>query len=240
MGTGLVAFLTGEKKGEDYKKEESDMNKKIIIFVTAIILILSSADTVFAEDVSIDDATLLFAKLQLELAQQSKANAESYIQQIEELQKEQQQNIQFLENARQLRSQAEASGQETEMPADMAAYMDARGLVYDTTGNDLLMDAYEWTVAIGSLENYQQTVNTKSQQVMANLQDLMGQYNSYISGANAQISQSHETLAGIARGQSMYGTAEAGLAITALVLGLVLGCVVTLGVQKLGRKRRTE
>ena len=126
------------------------------------------------------------------------------------------------------------------MPADMAAYMDARGLVYDTTGNDLLMDAYEWTVAIGSLENYQQTVNTKSQQVMANLQDLMGQYNSYISGANAQISQSHETLAGIARGQSMYGTAEAGLAITALVLGLVLGCVVTLGVQKLGRKRRTE
>ena len=130
------------------------MNKKIIIFVTAIILILSSADTVFAEDVSIDDVTLLFAKLQLELAQQSKANAESYIQQIEELQKEQQQNIQFLENARQLRSQAEASGQETEMPADMAAYMDARGVVYDTTGNDLLMDAYAWTVAIGSLENY--------------------------------------------------------------------------------------
>ena len=126
------------------------------------------------------------------------------------------------------------------MPADMAAYMDARGLVYDTTGNDLLMDAYEWTVAIGSLENYQQTVNTKSQQILVNLQDFMGQYNSYISGANAQISQSHETLAGIARGQSMYGTAEAGLAITALVLGLVLGCVVTLGVQKLGRKRRTE
>lgn len=103
------------------------------------------------------------------------------------------------------------------------------------------MDAYEWTVAIGSLENYQQTVNTKSQQVAANLQGQpIGQYNSYISGANAQISQSHETLAGIARGQSMYGTAEAGLAITALVLGLVLGCVVTLGVQKLGRKRRIE
>ena len=221
------------------------MNKKIIMFVTAIILILSSADTVFAEDVSINVEEVsslqqLFAKLQLELAQQSKANAESYIQQIEELQNEQQQNIQFLENARQLRSQAEASGQEIEMPADMAAYMDARGLIYDTTGNDLLMDAYEWTVAIGSLENYQQTVNTKSQQVMAYLQDFMGQYNSYISGANAQISQSHETLAGIARGQSMYGTAEAGLAITALVLGLVLGCVVTLGVQKLGRKRRTE
>ena len=38
----------------------------------------------------------------------------------------------------------------------------------------------------------------------------------------------------------MYGTSEAGLAITALVLGLVLGFVVTLGVQKLGRKRRTE
>ena len=54
------------------------MNKKIIMFVTAIILILSSADTVFAEDVSINVEEVsslqqLFAKLQLELAQQSKA-----------------------------------------------------------------------------------------------------------------------------------------------------------------------
>ena len=72
------------------------MDKKIIIFVTAIILILSSADTVFAEDDSIN------------------VEAASSLQQIEELQKEQQQNIQFQENARQLRSQAEASGQGTE------------------------------------------------------------------------------------------------------------------------------
>ena len=232
------------------------MKKKIVVFVAVLVLILSSAGTVFAADVFSDggaesDASGEFqdemasgtqqglSERQLEYARMQSQMSQN-VQQVQELQAEQQKSIQFLTNARQLRSQAEASGQETEMPADMAAYMDARGLVYDTTGNDLLMDAYEWTVAIGSLENYQQTVNTKSQQVMAYLQDFMGQYNSYISGANAQISQSHETLAGIARGQSMYGTAEAGLAITALVLGLVLGCVVTLGVQKLGRKRRTE
>ena len=236
------AFLTGEKKGEDYKKEESDMNKKIIIFVAAIILILSSADTVFAEDVSINVEEVsslqqLFTKLQLELAQQSKANAESYIQQIEELQKEQQQSIQFLTNARQLRSQAESLGQGTEMPDDMAAYMDARNLHYDKTGNDLLMDAFEWTEAIDSLEMYQVAVSTKVQQAMIDLQT-SGVHGTYLAEANGRIAWSHEMLMGIARGQSMYGTSEAGLAVTGLVLGLVLGCVVTLGVQKLCRKNK--
>ena len=159
------------------------------------------------------------------------------VQQIQELQAEQQKSIQFLTNARQLRSQAESSGQGTEMPDDMAAYMDARNLYYDKTGNDLLMDAFEWTEAIDSLEMYQVAVSTKVQQAMIDLQT-SGVHGTYLAEANGRIAWSHEMLMGIARGQSMYGTSEAGLAVTGLVLGLVLGCVVTLGVQKLCRKNK--
>lgn len=229
------------------------MKKKIWVFVAVLVLILSFAGTVFAADVFSDggaesDASGEFqdemasgtqqrlseiqqeyARMQLQISQN--------VQQIQELQAEQQKSIQFLTNARQLRSQAESSGQGTEMPDDMAAYMDARNLHYDKTGNDLLMDAYEWTEAIDSLEMYQISVSTKVQQAMIDLQT-SGVYGTYLAEANGRIAWSHEMLMGIARGQSMYGTSEAGLAVTGLVLGLVLGCVVTLGVQKLCRKNK--
>ena len=229
------------------------MKKKIWVFVAVLVLILSSAGTVFAADVFSDggaesDASGEFqdemasgtqqrlseiqqeyARMQLQISQN--------VQQIQELQAEQQKSIQFLTNARQLRSQAESSGQGTEMPDDMAAYMNARNLHYDKTGNDLLMDASEWTEAIDSLEMYQVAVSTKVQQAMIDLQT-SGVHGTYLAEANGRIAWSHEMLMGIARGQSMYGTSEAGLAVTGLVLGLVLGCVVTLGVQKLCRKNK--
>ena len=229
------------------------MKKKIWVFVAVLVLILSFAGTVFAADVFSDggaesDASGEFqdemasgtqqrlseiqqeyARMQLQISQN--------VQQIQELQAEQQKSIQFLTNARQLRSQAESSGQGTEMPDDMAAYMDARNLHYDKTGNDLLMDAFEWTEAIDSLEMYQVAVSTKVQQAMIDLQT-SGVHGIYLAEANGRIAWSHEMLMGIARGQSMYGTSEAGLAVTGLVLGLVLGCVVTLGVQKLCRKNK--
>lgn len=229
------------------------MKKKIWVFVAVLVLLLSSAGTVFAADVFSDggaesDASGEFqdemasgtqqrlAEIQQEYARMQLQISQN-VQQIQELQAEQQKSIQFLTNARQLRSQAESSGQGMEMPDDMAAYMNARNLHYDKTGNDLLMDAYEWTEAIDSLEMYQISVSTKVQQAMIDLQT-SGVYGTYLAEANGRIAWSHEMLMGIARGQSMYGTSEAGLAVTGLVLGLVLGCVVTLGVQKLCRKNK--
>jgi len=65
----------------------------------------------------------------------------------------------------------------------------------------------------------------------------MQQYNSYLIGAeNQQIITSNQTISSLARGQSMYGDSEAGLALTALAVGLVLGCLVTVSVQMIRRK----
>ena len=188
------------------------MKKKIWVFVAVLVLILSSVGTVFAADVFSDGGTESdawggfqdemasgtqqrlsevqqeYARMQLQIAQN--------MQQIQELQAEQQKSIQFLINARQLRSQAESSGQGKKMPNDMAAYMDARNLHYDKTGNDLMMDASEWTEVIDSLEMYQVTVSTKVQQAMIDLQT-----SGILAEANGQI----------ARSQSMYGTSKAVL-----------------------------
>lgn len=226
------------------------MKKRILSVLLAMVLVLSSSVTVFASDQSsnlssLDPSSLgpstslqlMFAKLQMAQAETANQQALEKMDEIQKIQDEQKLIAQFLNTARQCRAEAKDTETATEMPADIADYMDENGLVYDTTGNDLLMTAEEWDVAITSLETRLEELGAETQQEMVYLQDFMGQYNSYLQGANTQISNSNQTLTSLARGQSMYGDSEVGLAVTGLVLGLVLGCAATLAVQKVRRKK---
>lgn len=222
------------------------MKKRIICFAMVIMLMSSSSITVFASDLSslnynnlgkTDSLQLMFAQLQLELAETAKQQALSKMAQIETLQEEQKQVSGFLDTAKQCQNEAKSTGDSTKMPPDMADYMIANNLSFDTTGNDLLMTGTEWDTAIASLESRLEMLGMETQQQMVYVQSSMEQYNSYIQGANTQISTLDSTLTSLASGQSMYGSSEVGLAVTGLVLGLVLGCVITLAVQKLNRKR---
>ena len=228
------------------------MKKKLICFAMAMMLILSSSVTVFASQMNTSNSSqimsntsldqpqnlqLMYAKLQLAQAEIAKQQAMDKMDQISEAQEEQRQVSDFLNIARQCWSEAESTGAATEMPADMAEYMDDNGLSYDTTGDDLLMTAEEWDAAITSLETRLEELGAEVQHHMIYLQDFIGQYNSYLQNTNTQISNSNQALSSLARGQSMYGNSEVGLAVTGLVLGLVLGCAATLAVQKVRRKK---
>jgi len=222
------------------------MKKKLICFVMAMMLILSSSVTVFASNTNTlttpttnvnTNLQLMFAKLQLEQAEIAKQQALDNMVRVQELQDEQKQVSDFLNTARHCQSEAKSTGEATEMPADMADYMDANSLSYDTTGNDLIMTGEEWDTAITSLENRLEELGAETQQQMVYIQDFIGQYNSYLQNTNTQISNSNQTLTSLARGQSMYGDSEVGLAVTGLVLGLVLGCAAALAVQKVRRKK---
>ena len=226
------------------------MKKTVIGFAMAILLVFSASGTVLAADGGNGteglspgelgpnaSLQLMFAKLQLEQAELARNQAMEGMEQIERLQDEQRQVAGFLNTARRLQSEAESTGEATEMPGDMAAYMDANGLSYDATGGDLAMTGEEWDTAIRSLEYRLEEVGMETQQQMVYVQDFMGQYNSYTQGTNTQIPNSDQTLTSLARGQSMYGDSEAGLAVTSLVVGLVLGCVITLAAQKLRAKK---
>ena len=57
----------------------------------------------------------------------------------------------------------------------------------------------EWDVAINSLKAQLDQLGTDTQQKMVFVQDFMGQYNSYLQGANSAIQQSNQTLAELAR-----------------------------------------
>ena len=88
----------------------------------------------------------------------------------------------------------------------------------------------EWDVAISSLESRMEMLGTQTQQLMVYLQDFIGAYN-----ANQQVN-GNQTISSLSRGQSMYGDSSAGLMITTLIVGMVLGCLITVAAEKMMKK----
>ena len=188
---------------------------------------------------------LMFAKLQLELAETAKTQAMDRMDAIAESQDEQKLVSQLLNEARQAKADAKSGvgddkektqefkvpkkdsngnvmvddkgniiyesktfkdsvpkgNKATFMSQDMVDYMELHGLAYDKTSNNYSHSADEWDVAIASLEARLEELGTDTQQQMVYIQDYMGQYNSYLQGANTQISNSNQTLTSLARGQ---------------------------------------
>ena len=144
---------------------------------------------------------MMFAKLQLAQSEICKSQAESYMKQIEEIQDEQELCAEMIEQARKLQNDAKTSGKCTTMPAEMVDFFNDRGLSFDTDGNDNAHSADQWDYNLKSLTNYQETVGNKTQTLMVYLQDFIGQYNSYLQGANTQIANANQTLTNLARGQ---------------------------------------
>ena len=151
---------------------------------------------------------MMFAKLQLAQSQICKNQAESYMQQIEDIQSEQKKCAEMIAKARDLQQAAKNGtgdcswdSKASMMPQEMADYYKQHGLSYDTKGNDLANNADEWDYNLKSLTNYQEQIGNKTQTLMVYLQDVIGQYNSYLQGANTQIANANQTLTNLARGQ---------------------------------------
>ena len=144
---------------------------------------------------------MMFAKLQLAQSEICKSQATDYMKQIEDIQNEQKECAEMIERARELQNTAKADNKNTEMPADMVKYFDDHNLSYDTDGKDNKHSADQWDCNLKSLTNYQEQIGNKTQTLMVYLQDFIGQYNSYLQGANTQISNANQTLTSLARGQ---------------------------------------
>ena len=143
----------------------------------------------------------MFAKLQLAQSQICKNQAESYMKQIEGIQEEQKKCAEMIELARKQQNEAKTNNGTTTMSKEMKDFFTERGLSWETTGSDDKHKADEWDYNLKSLTNYQEQIGNKTQTLMVYLQDFIGQYNSYLQGANTQIANANQTLTSIARGQ---------------------------------------
>ena len=199
----------------------------------------SSVGTIDVNNLGGSSLQLMFAKLQLSLAESSKSSAMEYIKDIQKTQEEQKEVAAMLQEARQQQANAKSGigaapgdKEASMMSQEMQDYMDAHDLAYDkegketvtvTTDDGSLSSAQrailkatgsvtvetdrpdrrhnkdEWEVAIASLQARMDALGTDTQQKMVYVQDFMGQYNSYLQGANSVIQQSNQTLSALAK-----------------------------------------
>jgi hypothetical protein len=164
----------------------------------------SSVGTIDVNSLSGGSLQLIFAKLQLVLSGSAKANAMKYIEDIQNTQEEQKQLAAFLQEARQRQANAKKNGVgcpdgvNTEMPANMKAYMLANSLARGSTDDDW-NSKDEWEVNIKSLQARMDALGTDTQQKMVFVQDYMSQYSNYLTGANSVIQQGNQTLGELAK-----------------------------------------
>ena len=204
--------------------------KAILAMLLVLLVPCQAVWAVESDLVPTGSLQVMFAQLQQEQAEIIKQQAMQQMKETEALQAEQRQVSGYLNQARSLQSEAEASDSATAMPGEMQEYMLKNGLAYDTTGDDLNMTYEEWDVAISSLESRMEMLGLQTQQMMVNVQEFIGAYN-----ANQQVN-GNQTISSLSRGQSMYGDSSAGLMITTLIVGMVLGCLITVAAEKMMKK----
>ena len=204
--------------------------KAILAMLMVLLVPCQAVWAVESDLVPTGNLQLMFAQLQQEQAEIIKQQAMQQMKETEALQAELRQVSGYLNQARSLQSEAEASDSATAMPGEMQEYMLKNGLAYDTTGGDLDMTYEEWDVAISSLESRMEMLGLQTQQMMVNVQEFIGAYN-----ANQQVN-GNQIISSLSRGQSMYGDSSAGLMITTLIVGMVLGCLITVAAEKMMKK----
>ena len=204
--------------------------KAILAMLLVLLVPCQAVWAVESDLVPTGSLQVMFAQLQQKQAEIIKQQAMQLMEKIDALQAEQRQVSGYLSQARSLQSEAETSDSATAMPGEIQEYMLKNGLAYDTTGDDLNMTYEEWDVAISSLESRMEMLGLQTQQMMVNVQEFIGAYN-----ANQQVN-GNQIISSLSRGQSMYGDSSAGLMITTLIVGMVLGCLITVAAEKMMKK----
>ncbi len=167
----------------------------------------SGTHSVFGAFSAAGSPQLALAMLQMELARTNKESALGGIKEIESQQAKKKEMSDMLNKAREYKAMGvhlNDAGLATGFDDKFVKYCNANGFTlphyakYADSKEDL---DKKWDLCIAQMQTKLDTVGANIQTQMVQLQDFMGQYNSYMQGANSAISQSNQILAGLAKGQ---------------------------------------
>ncbi|MBQ9407242.1 MAG: USH1C-binding protein 1 [Desulfovibrio sp.] len=145
---------------------------------------------------------LALAMLMLNLADTNKKAAMDGIKEIETQQAEKKAIADLLNQARDYKSSdaTKTAGDPPYTSSDFNKAVEGMGFsIPNETDNDKNNAA--WDKVIAQLQTKMDSTGADIQTKMVQLQDMMGQYNSYTSGANSAIAKSNDILSSLARGQ---------------------------------------
>ena len=167
----------------------------------------SGTSSVFSTFSASGSPQLALAMLQMELARTNKESALGGIKEIETEQAKTKEIADMMNLARECKQvgiHENTKGIPDGMNEGLRSYLKNNGITVpggkDIEGNYEKVSA-AWDRVIAQLQTKMDTVGANIQTQMVQLQDFMGQYNSYIQGANSAVSQSNQVLSGLARGQ---------------------------------------
>lgn len=153
---------------------------------------------------STESIQMMFARLQLEMAQTNKAAAQDAIKQVQESQAGIKEAAGYMNQLRELRAQdrqARQSGQTPPaLPGELQAFLEKNGIYYGSAAQP------DYDSAISGIGDHIDRLSMDTQMQMVYVQDYMSQYNSYLNGAANSIDRSGQTLQSIARGGSLFST----------------------------------
>ena len=149
---------------------------------------------------------MAFALLQMKLAEANKQEAMNGIKSIEATQAKKAEMAEYLNQARDYKASSERytkdAGGKPYTPSEFNNYIEKElGLSVPNTPKDTDKNKAEWDKLIAQIQTKMDTIGSDIQTKMVQLQDMMGQYNSYMQGANSAIATSNQTLSSLARGQ---------------------------------------
>ncbi len=186
----------------------------------------------------------MYAKLQLELANNAKLQAQEQIESIRNKQEEQKKAYESLSEARDLQAKAEtASDKKSEITAELRNYMNEKNIVLPESTDKTNKNKYtveEWNQIVSSLTDYIEQMENSTQQEMVYIQDFMKQYNDYLYDANTAMNGASQSLASLSRGQTMLGGGNTGLMVTGVLAGIIVGIAGTLLVIRLRKRQKKD
>lgn len=145
---------------------------------------------------------LLFAKLQMELASFNRSKAEGIINEIKESQALAKDYANMINAMRTAKSADDASDSSRATALkDNQSKLKELGVDISSYIKDDEVTADELETVIANLKSKQDTIGTDIQQKMVYVQDYIGQYNSYSSGASTAVSESNDLLKSLATGR---------------------------------------
>ena len=165
----------------------------------------TSSQSVFGTFSASGSPQMALAMLQMELAKTNKDQAMSGIKEIENEQAKKKELADVLNQAREYKGSSsnytKQAGGQPYTSKDFNEKVEGMGLSVPDKAGDKEGNDKNWDKLIAQLQTKMDTMGANIQTQMVQLQDFMGQYNSYVQGANSAISQSNQVLTSLAKGQ---------------------------------------